>query len=106
MGKHVFAVNRTKRMKNAVMATTFAGLTPQPPLLFIGVLIAANFWILRPFIPAFVWAVIIVVAARGPVDQSRWRQEESRRGDRAGAARGVDRSVIAAVLAILDIPEQ
>ena len=31
-------------------------------VLFIGVLIAANFFILKPFIPAFVWAVTIVVA--------------------------------------------
>lgn len=31
-------------------------------VLFIGVLIAANFWILRPFLPSLVWAVIIVVA--------------------------------------------
>ena len=31
-------------------------------LLFIGVLIAANFWILKPFLTSFVWAVIIVAA--------------------------------------------
>lgn len=31
-------------------------------VLFIGVLIAANFWILKPFLPSLVWAVIIVVA--------------------------------------------
>lgn len=31
-------------------------------VLFIGVLIAANFWILKPFLPPLVWAVIIVVA--------------------------------------------
>ncbi len=31
-------------------------------VLFIGVLIAANFWILKPFLPPIVWAVIIVVA--------------------------------------------
>ena len=44
---------------------------PHPPrdltrttlaVLFIGVLIAANFFILKPFLPAFVWAVTIVVA--------------------------------------------
>lgn len=32
-------------------------------VLFIGVLIAANFWILKPFLPSLVWAVIIVVAS-------------------------------------------
>ncbi|MGV1100095.1 AI-2E family transporter YdiK [Thiovibrio sp. JS02] len=31
-------------------------------LLFLGMLIAACFWILRPFLPALVWAVAIVVA--------------------------------------------
>ncbi len=31
-------------------------------VLFIGVMIAANFWILRPFLPALIWAVTIVVA--------------------------------------------
>ena len=45
--------------------------TAQPPrdltrttlaVLFIGVLIAANFWILKPFLPSLFWAVIIVVA--------------------------------------------
>jgi len=47
-------------------------LTPPPPtqdlarstlaILFIGVLIAANLWILRPFLPPLFWAAIIVVA--------------------------------------------
>jgi len=47
-------------------------LTPSPPaqdlarttlaVLFIGVLIAANVWILKPFLPPLFWAVIIVVA--------------------------------------------
>ena len=32
-------------------------------VLFIGVLIAANFWILKPFLAPLVWAVIIVVAS-------------------------------------------
>ncbi len=32
-------------------------------VLFIGVLILANFWILKPFLPSLVWAVIIVVAS-------------------------------------------
>ncbi|OPY10399.1 MAG: putative inner membrane protein [Syntrophaceae bacterium PtaB.Bin038] len=31
-------------------------------VLFIGVLIAANVWILKPFLPSLVWAAIIVVA--------------------------------------------
>jgi predicted PurR-regulated permease PerM len=31
-------------------------------VLFIGVLIAASFWILRPFLTSFIWATIIVVA--------------------------------------------
>jgi predicted PurR-regulated permease PerM len=31
-------------------------------VLFIGMFIAANYWILRPFLPSFVWAVTIVVA--------------------------------------------
>ena len=31
-------------------------------VLFIGGLIAAAFWVLRPFIGAIVWAVMIVVA--------------------------------------------
>jgi predicted PurR-regulated permease PerM len=31
-------------------------------VLFIGALILGSFWILRPFLPAFVWSVMIVVA--------------------------------------------
>ena len=31
-------------------------------VLFIGALIAASFWILRPFLPALIWATTIVVA--------------------------------------------
>jgi len=31
-------------------------------VLLIGMLIASNFWILRPFLPALLWAVMIVVA--------------------------------------------
>ncbi|NPV03256.1 MAG: AI-2E family transporter YdiK [Syntrophaceae bacterium] len=48
-------------------------MTPTPPtqdlarttlaVLFIGVLIAANVWILKPFLPPLFWAVIIVVAS-------------------------------------------
>ena len=79
-------------------------------LLFIGVLIAANFWILRPFIPAFVWAVIIVVAT-WPV--LLWIQ--SGIGGKRGLAAAIMTlallallivPVIAAVLTILEIPER
>jgi len=31
-------------------------------VLFIGILIAASFWVVRPFISAFIWATMIVVA--------------------------------------------
>ena len=31
-------------------------------VLFIGGLIAASFWLLRPFLPAIVWAITLVVA--------------------------------------------
>ena len=31
-------------------------------VLFIGMFIALNYWILKPFLPAFVWALTIVVA--------------------------------------------
>lgn len=31
-------------------------------VLFIGALTLASFWVLRPFLPAFIWAVMIVVA--------------------------------------------
>jgi predicted PurR-regulated permease PerM len=31
-------------------------------VLFIGVLVAASLWILRPFLPAFIWSVMITVA--------------------------------------------
>ncbi len=31
-------------------------------VLFIGVLMAASFWVLRPFLPAVIWATMIVVA--------------------------------------------
>ena len=31
-------------------------------VLFIGGLIAASFWILQPFLPAVIWAVMVVVA--------------------------------------------
>ena len=31
-------------------------------VLWIGILIAATFWIMRPFIPSFIWAATIVMA--------------------------------------------
>lgn len=31
-------------------------------VLFIGMLIAACFWVVRPFVTAFIWATMIVVA--------------------------------------------
>jgi|WetSurMetagenome_2_1015567.scaffolds.fasta_scaffold113763_2 predicted PurR-regulated permease PerM len=79
-------------------------------LLVIGVLIAANFWILRPFISAFVWAVIIVV--------STWPvllRIQSRMGGKRGPAVAVMTlallalfivPAILAVLTILEIPER
>ena len=79
-------------------------------LLFIGVLIAANLWILRPFITAFVWAVIIVVAT-WPV----LLRLQSAMGGRRGPAAAIMTlallalliaPVIAAVLTILEIPER
>src|SRR5262245_17927682 len=36
-------------------------------VLFIGVLMAAAFWILRPFLGAIIWATMIVVATWGPM---------------------------------------
>ena len=31
-------------------------------VLFIGMLIAASFWVFKPFLTSFIWATIIVVA--------------------------------------------
>ena len=31
-------------------------------VLFIGRLIAASFWVMRPFLPAIIWAVTLVIA--------------------------------------------
>jgi len=42
-------------MKQDITRTTLA-------VLFIGILIAASFWILRPFLTSIIWATIIVVA--------------------------------------------
>ena len=36
-------------------------------VLCIGVLIAANFWILKPFLTSFVWAIITAVPFVGPL---------------------------------------
>ena len=40
----------------------------------IGGLIAATFWVLRPFLPALIWATMIVVATWpvGADESSRW----------------------------------
>ena len=79
-------------------------------LLFIGVLIAANFWILKPFLPSIVWAVIIV-AATWPV----LIRIQSALGGKRGFAVAVMSllllavligPVIGAVLTILEIPDR
>src|SRR5262245_13113389 len=50
-------------------------------VLAIGGLIAASYWVLRPFLPALVWAVTIVVATWPAM-----RALESRLGGRRGPA--------------------
>ncbi len=51
----------------------------------IGGLLAATFWVLRPFLPALIWAAMIVVAT-WPVMQAvqsvggRWRRPRRHRG--------------------------
>jgi predicted PurR-regulated permease PerM len=50
-------------------------------VLFIGGLTLASFWILRPFLPAFIWAVMIVVATWPML-----RRLEARFGGRRGPA--------------------
>ncbi|OPY86598.1 MAG: putative inner membrane protein [Syntrophaceae bacterium PtaU1.Bin231] len=79
-------------------------------LLFIGVLIAANVWILKPFLTSFVWAVIIV-AATWPV----LIRIQTALGGRRGAAVTVMTlallaifiaPLIGAVLTVMAIPER
>jgi predicted PurR-regulated permease PerM len=62
----------------------------------IGGLIAASFWVLKPFLPAAIWAVMIVVATW---PEMRW--VERRLGDRRGFAVAV---MTAAMLAIILVP--
>ncbi len=62
----------------------------------IGGLIAASFWVLKPFLPAAIWAVMIVVATW---PEMRWVQR--RLGDRRGFAVAV---MTAAMLAIILVP--
>ena len=62
----------------------------------IGGLIAASFWVLKPFLPAVIWAVMIVVATW---PEMRW--VERRLGDRRGFAVTV---MTAAMLAIVLVP--
>ena len=49
------AQGMTTDTRNDLTRTTLA-------VLFIGGLIAASFWVLRPFLPAVVWATMVVVA--------------------------------------------
>ncbi|MBL8201592.1 MAG: AI-2E family transporter YdiK [Chromatiales bacterium] len=65
-------------------------------VLFIGGLTLASFWILRPFLPAFIWAVMIVVAT--------WplmRRLDARFGGRRGPAVAV---MTVAMLLIFVVP--
>jgi predicted PurR-regulated permease PerM len=50
-------------------------------VIFIGALLLSSFWILRPFLPSFVWAVMIVVATWPML-----RRVEARFGGRRGPA--------------------
>lgn len=65
-------------------------------VLFIGLLIAANFWILKPFLPSLVWAVIIVVAT-WPI----LLRLQSILGGKRGAAVAI---MTAGLLALLIVP--
>jgi predicted PurR-regulated permease PerM len=62
----------------------------------IGGLIAASFWVLRPFLPATIWAVMIVVATW---PEMRWIDQ--RLGNRRGLAVAV---MTAFMLAIILVP--
>ncbi len=48
-------MNKKISLQQDVTRTTLA-------VLFIGILIAASFWVLRPFLAAFLWATMIVIA--------------------------------------------
>src|SRR5215469_12281643 len=62
----------------------------------IGGLIAASFWIVRPFLPATIWAVMIVVATW---PEMRWIEQKL--GNRRGIAVTI---MTAAMLAIILVP--
>jgi len=79
-------------------------------VLFIGILITANFWVLKAFLLPFVWAVIIVVAT-WPV----LLRIQSGMGGKRGPAVAIMTlallalliaPIIVAVLTILEIPDQ
>src|SRR5262245_24978719 len=57
-------------------------------VLFIGALIAASLWVLRPFLGAIIWAVMIVVAT-WPLMRSTERALGGRRWAAAGVMSGV-----------------
>jgi predicted PurR-regulated permease PerM len=59
----------------------------------IGGLIAASFWVLKPFLPAVIWAVMIVVATW---PEMRW--VERRFGDRRGIAVAVMTTAMLAII--------
>jgi len=65
-------------------------------VLFIGALILANFWILKPFLPSLAWAVIIVVAT-WPI----LLRLQSLMGGKRGAAVAI---MTLAMLALLIVP--
>jgi predicted PurR-regulated permease PerM len=48
-------------------------------VLFIGGLLAASFWVMRPFLPAIIWAVTLVIAT-WPVMLGVQRYAGHRRG--------------------------
>src|SRR5215472_5483343 len=62
----------------------------------IGGLIAASFWIVRPFLPATIWAVMIVVSTW---PEMRWIDQKL--GNRRGIAVAI---MTAAMLAIILVP--
>jgi predicted PurR-regulated permease PerM len=66
----MFSEGRLQRNQNESLRSL--PMTNPPPardltrttlsVLFIGMFIAANYWILKPFLPSFIWALTIVVA--------------------------------------------
>jgi predicted PurR-regulated permease PerM len=49
-------------MRNKITPTSYDVARITFAVLFIGVLIAASFWVFKPFLTSFIWATIIVVA--------------------------------------------